>query len=168
MKLFYAHLLFNYRYKRAIKDAEYRELLSDNSYNVILCTCNETCSRRLRRLAEKGRIAQCIVDECGMSSEPETIAAASLCDHVVLIGDHKQLQPVIKYHMARDCGLGKSLFERYAESRPKLMITLNTQYRMVSFIRKIGSTKTSIDSQLWYHTTIMIKFVVLMLCLFLS
>ena len=133
MKLFYAYLLCNYRYKRAIKDAEYRELLSDNSYNVILCTCNETCSRRLRKLAEEGRIAQCIIDECGMSSEPETIAAASLCDHVVLIGDHKQLQPVIKYHMARDCGLGRSLFERYAESRPKLMITLNTQYRMVSF-----------------------------------
>ena len=121
------------RYKNAIKVAEYEELLSHH-YDIILCTCNETCSKRLLKLAEIGRIAQCIVDECGMASEPETIAAASLCDHVVLIGDHKQLQPIIKYHMARECGMGISLFERYAESRQDMLITLDEQYRMVSCV----------------------------------
>jgi superfamily I DNA and/or RNA helicase len=76
------------------------------------------------------------VDECGMASEPETIAAASLCDHVILIGDHKQLQPVIKYSQARECGLVVSLFERYAEmsimdgDNSKLLIRLDIQYRM--------------------------------------
>ena len=125
-------LLFICRYKKAIKEAEIA--LLRRQYDVILCTCNETCSGRLLKLAGDGRIAQCIVDECGMANEPETIAAASLCDHVVLIGDHKQLQPIIKYHMARECGMGVSLFERYAELRPDLLITLDTQYRMVSFI----------------------------------
>ena len=126
------NLLSICRYKEAIKRAEKK--LLQRQYDVILCTCNETCSGRLLKLAGDGRIAQCIVDECGMANEPETIAAASLCDHVVLIGDHKQLQPIIKYHMARECGMGVSLFERYAELRPDLLITLDTQYRMVSYI----------------------------------
>ena len=125
------NLLFICRYKETIKRAEKKIL--QRQYDVILCTCNETCSGRLLKLAGDGRIAQCIVDECGMANEPETIAAASLCDHVVLIGDHKQLRPIIKYHMARECGMGVSLFERYAELRPDLLISLDTQYRMVSF-----------------------------------
>jgi regulator of nonsense transcripts 1 len=32
--------------------------------------------------------------------------------HVVLVGDHKQLPPVIKSREAEGGGLGKSLFER--------------------------------------------------------
>ena len=104
-----------------------------NNYDVILCTCNETCSQRL--LNSKDILAQCIIDESGMATEPETIAASSLCEHVVLIGDHKQLQPVIKYPQAKECGLGTSLFERYANqfeiTYDPHLITLKVQYRMV-------------------------------------
>ena len=100
-------------------------------YDIILCTCNETASRRMLQLAKEDRIAQCIVDESAMSHEPETITAISLCNHVVLIGDHKQLQPVIKYSLAKEIGMSASLFERYAEYFPSLLITLDTQYRMV-------------------------------------
>ena len=79
-------------------------------------------------------MAQCIIDECGMATEPETIAAASISDHIVLIGDHKQLQPVVKYKTAGDNGLRRSLFERYAtdEDYDKILTQLNIQYRMVS------------------------------------
>ena len=118
-------------YNRLISKKE-REIMEEN-YDVILATCNECAGRRLPHLSkrpemsleqevdmqhylnEESRIAQIIVDECGMAYEPETIAAISLCDRVVLIGDHKQLQPVIKYIPARDNGLGTSLFQRYAE-----------------------------------------------------
>ena len=100
-------------------------------YDIILCTCNETASRRMLQLAKENRIAQCIVDESGMSHEPETITAISLCNHVVLIGDHMQLQPVIKYSPAKESGMSTSLFERYADHFSKLLITLDTQYRMV-------------------------------------
>ncbi len=113
------------------------------SYDIILCTCNETCSGRLLSALQNIEmiespdklplIAQCIVDECGMATEPETLAAISKCQHAVLIGDHKQLQPVVKYQVAKDAGLCKSLFERYAEENINL-ITLETQYRMVSII----------------------------------
>ena len=110
-------------------------------YDIILCTCNETASGRMLQLAKEKRIAQCIVDESGMTHEPETIAAVSLCNHVVLIGDHKQLQPVIKYSPARENGMSTSLFERYAEHFPSgLLITLDTQYRMVRVLFSLTST----------------------------
>ena len=129
------------RYREALLESEKKEL--QNSYDIILCTCNETCSKRLlkvrQRSVEKGKyelplIAQCIVDECGMATEPETLAAISKCQHAVLIGDHKQLQPVVKYGLARECGLNRSLFERYADNSEEganTLITLNIQYRMV-------------------------------------
>ena len=48
-------------------------------------------------------------------------------EQVILIGDHKQLQPVITDDGARRLGLGVSLFERYATQAHMLV----TQYRMV-------------------------------------
>ena len=122
-------IIFSCRYKDCIKEAESIQL--KKAYDIVLCTCNETCSGRILRA---NNFAQCIIDECGMANEPETIAATSLCEHVTLIGDHMQLQPVIKYRPARECGLSTSLFERYATAtgtRDNLLITLDTQYRMV-------------------------------------
>ncbi|CAI8047999.1 Helicase with zinc finger domain 2 [Geodia barretti] len=52
-------------------------------------------------------------------------------EHVVLIGDHQQLQAVIQSKDAEKMGLGKSLFERYATKRHPIHV-LETQYRMVS------------------------------------
>ena len=46
---------------------------------------------------------------------------------VVLIGDHKQLQPIIQDNLAMTLGLGVSMFERLSE-RAKM---LELQYRMV-------------------------------------
>ena len=120
----------NLRYKGMVHFIERKVLQS--SYDIILCTCNETCSRRFLTCLN-GKIAQSIVDECGMAHEPETLAAISLAEHAVLIGDHKQLQPVVKYQTARECGLVRSLFERYADSKTKnrILTQLEIQYRMV-------------------------------------
>ena len=129
------------RYRKLISKRE-KEVMEEK-YDIILATCNECAGARLSRLKKTSRIAQVIVDECGMAHEPETIAAVSLSNHVVLIGDHKQLQPVIKFTAARENGLSTSLFERYAEkiddtpgnqlipSRVPL-VKLEWQYRMVS------------------------------------
>jgi len=46
---------------------------------------------------------------------------------VVLIGDHKQLQPIIRDNLAITLGLSVSMFERLSE-RAKM---LELQYRMV-------------------------------------
>ena len=69
-----------------------------------------------------------------MCSEPESmvpIVTAVDTDHVVLIGDHKQLQPIIKSRDAARAGLTTSLFERYASRNIHAMQMLNFQYRMV-------------------------------------
>ena len=121
-------------YSDLIKERE-NELI-DVKYDIILATCNECAGGRLSYLRNNDRVAQVIVDECGMAHEPETIAAVSLSNHVVLIGDHKQLQPVIKYTAARENGLSTSLFQRYADNFEEdcPLVTLEIQYRMVSTI----------------------------------
>ena len=105
------------------------DFLEKEQFDIVFCTCNEAAGRRVRKCLQP---RQCIIDECGMAYEPETIVPISLCDHVVLIGDHKQLQPVIDYTPARDHGLSTSLFERYAQYYEDRIYTLTTQYRMVN------------------------------------
>ena len=116
---------------------EWKEILTEvensilrQNFDIVLCTCNEASSNRIRNNLH---VQQCIIDESGMAYEPEAIGPISLCEHVVLLGDHKQLQPVIEYKPARENGLTTSLFERYAELMEYEFCTmLNIQYRMVS------------------------------------
>ena len=101
-------------------------------FDIVLCTCSESSSSRVLRCIFP---RQCIVDECGMASEPECITPLQLCEHVVLIGDHKQLQPVITHKPAAEHGLSTSLFQRYADKfEGQHMKRLTIQYRMVSLI----------------------------------
>ncbi len=114
------------RYRKAQKLAEYSVL--QNGYDIVFCTCNEVCGARL---SKAGVASHCIIDEAGMATEPETLLPIKHCEHVVLIGDHAQLQPVIKYRPASENGLSTSLFERYAMHYENHMCQLNMQYRMV-------------------------------------
>lgn len=50
---------------------------------------------------------------------------------IVLIGDHKQLRPIVKNVHVRRMGMAKSLFERYHTMHKKSAVMLDTQYRMV-------------------------------------
>ena len=94
-------------------------------------------SRQSRITKSCMNIQQCIVDECGMCLEPESLVpiTSSRARQVVLIGDHKQLQPIIQDRVAKTLGLGISMFERL--SRRAMMLEI--QYRMVrwnSFIHE--------------------------------
>ena len=118
------------KHKEALKNAT-EVFLESNKFDIVFCTCNEASGQR----AQIFPVRQCIIDESGMAYEPETIAPLRLCEHAVLIGDHKQLQPVIDYGPAKKCGLSVSLFERYAVEYGKTYTrTLRTQYRMVCYI----------------------------------
>jgi superfamily I DNA and/or RNA helicase len=75
------------------------------------------------------------LDEASMSTEPAsliplmlgvrytapfTFVSTKLClqsQHVALIGDHKQLPPVITSTLAQEGGLSRSLFERLIEQK---------------------------------------------------
>ena len=94
---------------------------------IILCTCAVAGMRRIATSCDN--IQQCIVDECGMCMELESLVpiTCSKARQVVLIGDHKQLQPIVKDNVAMTLGLKKSMFQRLSE-RAKM---LELQYRMV-------------------------------------
>ena len=111
-------------YVKLINIASVEEL---KQYDVIFCT---TAVAGNPKLLQAAQIYQCIIDEAGMCREPEAMLPiiAAKPKQVVLIGDHKQLRPIVKCREAAELGLQKSLFERYA---PKATF-LNEQYRMVS------------------------------------
>lgn len=80
-----------------------------------------------------------IVDEAGMCPEPQCLVPiiATKAEQVVLIGDHKQLRPIIMCKEAGLLGLDTSLFERYAMtkcSQNVKLTMLEEQYRMVNKI----------------------------------
>ncbi|XP_021359813.1 helicase with zinc finger domain 2-like [Mizuhopecten yessoensis] len=118
-------------FKNKLKD--YNSLLSKagqeelQHYDVIFCTTAMTTNPKFIR-GTKDKIFQCIIDENGMCTEPESLATiiATKAEQVVLIGDHKQLRPVVMCQHAARLGLEKSLFERYSEKA----VFLSTQYRM--------------------------------------
>ena len=79
------------KYKKCLSKAETEVLEED--HDIVLCTCNEAAGTRI---PEYVNVAQCIIDECGMAMEPESMAVIRHAQQVVLIGDHKQLQPVLQ------------------------------------------------------------------------
>ncbi|ESO86615.1 hypothetical protein LOTGIDRAFT_166880 [Lottia gigantea] len=109
-------------YHKLVRQAEEEEL---PLYEAILCTTGVGGNRRTMKSL---KVFQCIIDECGMCTEPETLLPILVAkpNQLVLIGDHKQLRPILMCSKAAKLGLEKSLFERYA----KKAIFLNIQYRM--------------------------------------
>ncbi|KAJ8306093.1 hypothetical protein KUTeg_016638 [Tegillarca granosa] len=116
------------QYLKILNEAKTEEL---KCYDVIFCTTSVVVNPNFLRMVS-GRINQCIIDECGMCTEPETLAPiiATAAKQVVLIGDHKQLRPVITCREAAELGLEKSLFERYAKMGKHFLTMLVCQYRM--------------------------------------
>ena len=115
------------KYRALVHETELAVLKS--GVDMLLCTCNEASSHRIM---ESIRPTYCIIDECAMATEPECMVPIRRADHVVLIGDHKQLQPVLSNKDAEQMGLGRSLFERYVDEVDVKAHMLQVQYRMVS------------------------------------
>ena len=108
------------------------ELAVLRTARVIFCTCSEASSARVRKSV--GLAEQCIIDECGMCIEPETLLPMILSKKIILVGDHKQLQPVVLSKTAESLGLKVSMFQRLFRDRSmsQYRIMLTEQYRMVS------------------------------------
>ena len=122
-------------YINLVSDEEERVFTS--GVNIVLCTCNEAASHRITNTLQP---KYCIIDECAMATEPECMVPIRRAEHVVLIGDHMQLQPVIQSKDVEKMGLGKSLFERYARKAGQVKIhLLEVQYRMVSPIQGLAN-----------------------------
>ena len=76
-----------------------------------------------------------VVDEAGQLTEPGTLAALTLADRFVLVGDDEQLPPVVQ----AESDLQESLFERLHEEYPGASTLLERQYRMAQHIQSFPS-----------------------------
>ena len=114
------------RYKKCMADIE-DKIISDA--DIILSTINNSADERLKDY----HFSYVLIDEAAQALEIDTILP--LIHHAqmaVLIGDDKQLGPVVRSKGAESAGLGISLFERlhllYKDS--PFITLLNEQYRM--------------------------------------
>ncbi|KAH8977191.1 P-loop containing nucleoside triphosphate hydrolase protein [Lactarius hatsudake] len=71
----------------------------------------------------------------------DVLKQADVSQHVVLIGDHKQLPPVIRSREAQIRGLNIGLFERLTEEGAIQSIMLDMQYRMHPEISRFPSSE---------------------------
>ncbi len=76
-----------------------------------------------------------VVDEAGQLTEPGTLAAVTLADRFVLVGDHHQLPPVVR----AENDLQGSLFARLHDEHPEAATLLDRQYRMAQRIQSFAS-----------------------------
>lgn len=111
------------KFKQLTKAAE-RDIL--HNADVVCCTCVGAGDPRLSKM----KFRNVLIDESTQSAEPECMIPLVLgCKQVVLVGDHKQLGPVIMNKKAAKAGLNQSLFERLVNLHLQ-PIRLSTQYRM--------------------------------------
>ncbi|XP_076844668.1 3'-5' exoribonuclease HELZ2 [Brachyhypopomus gauderio] len=110
------------RYKKELEKAQKHELLK---HDVILCTCSTALKPILMKTMD---FQQILIDECAMATEPEAFIplVAHKPKQIVLMGDHKQVRPIVSCARVKEMGMGQSLFERYMGQA----VMLDTQYRM--------------------------------------
>jgi DNA replication ATP-dependent helicase Dna2 len=80
-----------------------------------------------------------IIDEAGQMNEPTALGALAAADSFVLVGDHKQLPPLVNSSIADRGGYGISILKRLADQHPHAIAPLTMQYRMNEAICKISS-----------------------------
>nr|XP_046237174.1 helicase with zinc finger domain 2-like isoform X2 [Scatophagus argus]XP_046237183.1 helicase with zinc finger domain 2-like isoform X2 [Scatophagus argus] len=113
-------------YKKLLRDARTYEL---ERHDIILCTCTQSSTPSLTKTVSARQI---LIDECAMATEPQALIplVCNKPEKIVLIGDHKQLRPIVKNARVRKLGMAKSLFERYYTMHEDWAVMLDTQYRM--------------------------------------
>ncbi|KAK8864605.1 hypothetical protein IAR55_001855 [Kwoniella newhampshirensis] len=109
----------------SMKQTMMREVLVDA--DVICTTCLSAASRQLQPID----FPIVFLDEASMATEPLSLVPLMKgSSHTAIIGDHKQLPPVIISPEAHAGGLATSLFERLIHEGHIPSIMLDTQYRM--------------------------------------
>ncbi|WVW84149.1 hypothetical protein I302_106178 [Kwoniella bestiolae CBS 10118] len=121
-----------------IRQSIMREVLLDA--DVICTTCLSATSKALQGID----FPIVFLDEASMATEPLSLVPLTKGSaHVAIIGDHKQLPPVIVSPEAHAGGLATSLFERLIHEGDVPSTMLDTQYRM-------HPTLSSFPSQTFY------------------
>ncbi|GHJ88617.1 hypothetical protein NliqN6_5019 [Naganishia liquefaciens] len=107
-----------------------------------------TCISSRGRLLDIVDFPVVFLDEASMATEPNALIPLTKgCQHAALIGDHKQLPPLVISKKAAEGALHISLFERLINENRIPSVMLDTQYRMHPDISAFPN-KAFYDSQL--------------------
>ena len=124
-------------YKNFMEEFEERII---NKSDIVLSTINNSADSRLKDYY----FPIVIIDEATQALEPDILLPLyHRAEMVVLIGDEKQLGPVVISREAEKAGFGISLFERlcnYYEGSD-FITTLTEQYRMHEFLNRFSNDK---------------------------
>ncbi len=83
-----------------------------------------------------------VLDEATQATEPSCLIPMVRADKVVMAGDHRQLPPTVLSREAREQGLGRSLFEKWADRHgDPIKDLLTVQYRMHRRIMDFSSDR---------------------------
>lgn len=120
--------------------ATFKQLYIDNA-NVIGITCNQSGSKEFT--TQYPTFDVCIIDEVSKATPPELILAVLKAKKMVLVGDHKQLPPMVGMEtyeeVAKQLDIPEdktahmkiSLFEElFTRASDEIKVMLSTQYRM--------------------------------------
>lgn len=103
-------------------------------YKVVCSTCIGAGNKLLDEI----EFPIVIVDEAGQVTEPSLLVPLTKgCNHLVLIGDHKQLPPYVGVEKNKKTGFGVSLFERVSFFIDPIL--LDVQFRAHPEIAKLYS-----------------------------
>jgi DNA replication ATP-dependent helicase Dna2 len=104
-----------------------------------------------------------IIDEAGQLTVPAILGALRFAKRFILVGDEKQLPPLVLSKEAADAGLSESLFsilkrKDYGYTKDKIQsesscVSLKVQYRMNKWISHFAS-KVFYDGQLIPHVSV--------------
>ncbi len=110
---------------------------------IILATAS-TCGSEV---LENHNFDLCILDEASQAPIPLALIPMLISGKIILIGDNKQLSPVIKNREAIKFGLKNTLFDYLQKEKPQNGKMLKTQYRMREKILSFPNKK-------WYNNKI--------------
>jgi DNA replication ATP-dependent helicase Dna2 len=82
-----------------------------------------------------------IVDEASQMSEPSVLSAVTKGKKFILVGDDKQLPPLVQSTQAEKLGFKNSLFERLRKLWPSASILLRYQYRMHDYLMDFSNIR---------------------------
>ncbi|XP_038047126.1 DNA replication ATP-dependent helicase/nuclease DNA2-like isoform X2 [Patiria miniata] len=102
-----------------------------------------TCLGAKHTLLTRRKFDVCIVDEASQISQLVCLGPLFHARRFVLVGDHKQLPPLVQSTVARQLGMDESLFQRLGvqhEANPLATVQLSLQYRMNSDIMMLSNT----------------------------
>lgn len=115
-------------------EARIRHQLFDSS-RVIACTLTGAANP----LLTGQHFHTLFIDEAAQALEAACWIALQKADRVIFAGDHQQLPPTIKSPEALSGGLGLTLMEQIATTKPETVRLLTVQYRMNETLMRFSS-----------------------------